>query len=134
MYCCPTYLNAKNYRKYWVCSKPQKSNGEIGSNSMDSDSIVSSNKATIQTNSTKRKNQVKTIKSKILVKSKNHDFPPNFRHKEARIGFFTPKARLTFTQLRQVFVEAPILYYFDLESHIWIKTDALNYAISNVLS
>ena len=53
-----------------------------------------------------------------MVKSKNHDFPPNFRNGEVGQGFLIPKARLAFTQLRQTFVEAPILYYFDPESHI----------------
>ena len=36
-------------------------------------------------------------KSKIMVKFKNHDFPPNFNNREAGTGFFTLKARLAFT-------------------------------------
>ena len=87
--------------------------------------IVGGGKAT---NPTKRKNPVKTTKSKILVKSKNHDFP-KFRPEEAGTGFLTPEARLVFTQLRQAFVKAPILHYFDPESHIRIETDTLGYAI-----
>ena len=55
----------------------------------------------------KGKNQVKTTKSKILVKSKNYDFLKS-RTKKAGTSFLTPKVRLTFTQLRQAFVEAPI--------------------------
>ena len=85
------------------------------------------------TKPTKRKNLAKTTKSKILVKSKNHDFPKS-RPEEAGTGFLTPKARLAFTQLRQAFVEAPIFHHFDPESHIRIETDASGYAIGGVLS
>ena len=85
------------------------------------------------TNPTKRRNQAKMTKSKILVKSKNHDFLKS-RTEEAGTGFLTPEARLAFTQLRQAFVEAPILHHFDPESHIRIETDASGYAIGGVLS
>ena len=100
---------------------------------MVGDSIVGDGETTNQLNSTKRKNQVKTIKSKILIKSKNHDISLNSRNKKAGTGFFIPKARLAFTQLRQAFVEAPIVYHFDLKSYIWIETDASGYAIGGVL-
>ena len=69
-----------------------------------------------------------------MVKFKSHDFPPNSRNREAGTGFFTPKTRLAFTQLRQTFVKAPILHHFDPESHILIETDASGYAISSILS
>ena len=85
------------------------------------------------TNPIKGKNLAKTTKSKILVKFKNHDFFKS-RPEKAETGFFTTEARLAFTQLRQAFVKAPILYYFDPKSHIWIETDALGYAIGGVLS
>ena len=85
------------------------------------------------TNPIKEKNQAKTTKSKILVKSKNHDFPKS-RPEEAGTGFLTPEARLAFTRLRQAFVEAPILHHFNPESHIRIETDALGYAIGGVQS
>ena len=32
-----------------------------------------------------------------------------------------------------MFIKALIFQYFDLESHIWIKTDASGYAIDSVL-
>ena len=92
--------------------------------------LVGGDKAT---NPIKGKNQAKTTKSKILIKSKNHDFPKS-RTEEAGMGFFTPKARLVFTQLRQAFVEAPILHHFDLESHIQMETDLSGYTIGSVLS
>ena len=65
--------------------------GKVSSNSVVGN-LVGSGEAI---NSTKRKNQAKTTTSKILVKSKNHDFP-KFRIEKARTGFLTPKARLAF--------------------------------------
>ena len=53
---------------------------------------------------------------------------------EARLGFLTLKARLAFTQLRQAFVKAPILYYFNPECHIQIETAKFGHAISGILS
>ena len=107
----------------------EKTKGKVGSDSMVGN-LVGGGEAT---NPTKRKNQAKTTKSKILVKSKNHDFPKS-RPEEAGTGFLTPEARLAFTRLRQAFVEAPILHHFDPESHIRIETDASGYAIGGVLS
>ena len=85
------------------------------------------------TNLTEGKNLAKITKSKILVKSKNHDFLKS-RPEEAGMGFLTPEARLAFIQLKQAFVKAPILHHFDPESHIRIETDASGYAIGGVLS
>ena len=48
--------------------------------------------------------------------------------------FFTPGAKLAFTELRQAFLKTPILHYFDLEHHIRIETDASDYTIGGVLS
>ena len=66
----------------------------------------------------------KLFKFKNLSKSK----------KMVRSDFFTLGAKLAFTKLRQVFVKAPILYQFDPECHIQIKTDASGYTIGGVLS
>ena len=112
----------------------KETEGKAGSNSVVGNNMFSDSEATNQTNSIKGKNQAKTTKSIILVKSKNHDFFLNSRNREARAGFLTLKARLAFIQLRQAFVEALILYYFDLECHIWIKVNASGYAIGSVLS
>ncbi len=49
-------------------------------------------------------------------------------------SFLTSKARNTFTELRQTFIEAPILNHFDPERHIQIKTFASGYAINGILS
>ena len=48
--------------------------------------------------------------------------------------FLTIKTRETFNPLKQAFIEAPILLYFDLKYYIWIETDVSSYAISDVLS
>ena len=66
----------------------------------------------------------KTSRSKNLSKSK----------KMVGLNFLTPRARLAFTELRQTFVKAPILHYFDLERHIQIETDISGYTIGRVLS
>ena len=107
----------------------KETKGRVDGNSVV-DHVVSGGEVT---NPTKRKNPVKTTKSKILVKSKNHNFPKS-RPKEAGTGFLTPKASLAFTQLRQAFVEAPILHHFDPEICIKIETDASGYTIGGVLS
>ena len=65
-------------------------------------------------------------KSKNLAKLKN----PIVR----AMGFLIFKAKVAFTHLRQAFTKALILYHFDPECHIRIKTNAFDYAISRVLS
>ena len=66
----------------------------------------------------------KLSKSKNLSKSK----------KTIRSDFLISRARLAFTKLRQTFVNAPILYHFDPERHIRIKTDVSNYTIGGVFN
>lgn len=75
----------------------------------------------------KRKNQksIKTVKSKILVRTRA----------SLRVGgFLTPKYRLAFIQLKQAFTKAPTYYHFEPDCHIRIETDAPEYAIGGVLS
>ncbi len=48
--------------------------------------------------------------------------------------FLNSKAKIAFTKLRQVFVEAPILNHFYPECYIQIETDASGYAIGGILS
>ena len=108
----------------------KESKGKVRGNSVVGNSMVGSGEAT---NPTKGKNQAKMTKSKILVKSKNHNFPKS-RNEEVGTGLLTPEARLVFTQLRQAFVEALILHHFNPKSHIRIETDVLSYAIGSVLS
>ena len=110
-------------------TNPEETEGEVGGNSVVSD-LVGGGEAT---NLIKGKNWAKTTKSKIMITSKNHDFPKS-RTKKAGPGFFTPKIRLAFTLLKQVFIEAPILHYFDPESYIQIEIDVSGYAIGGLLN
>ena len=48
--------------------------------------------------------------------------------------FFIIDARRAFTKLRQAFIKAPILNYFDPEHHIRIKMDALGYIVGGILN
>ena len=66
----------------------------------------------------------KTSKSKNLSKSK----------KMIGLDFPTLRAKLAFTELRQEFLKALIIYHFDPEYHILIEMDASCYAIDEVLS
>ena len=58
----------------------------------------------------------------------------NFNATKARPKFLTLNAKTAFNHLRLAFIEALIFQHFDLKYHIWIETDALGYAISEVLS
>ena len=61
-----------------------------------------------------------------------------FRAKNFSLGqsdmFLTANAKKAFTKLRQAFIEASILNYFNLEYHIQIEMDALGYVISGIFS
>ncbi len=48
--------------------------------------------------------------------------------------FLTPRARKSFTKLRQAFVKALILNYFDPKHHIIIEKDVSGYAIGEIFS
>lgn len=54
--------------------------------------------------------------------------------KKSEPGFFNLEVKLIFAKLRLAFNKAPIFYCFDLESHIWIETDALSYFINGILN
>ena len=68
---------------------------------------------------------------KKLSKSRNST---NFDVMKAGPNFLTPNARTTFNCLRLVFIEAVILWHFNLIYHILIETDILGYAIGRILS
>ena len=65
--------------------------------------------------------------------SKNRNLP-NFDTTEAGASFLTPGTRKTFNRLQLTFTKALILQYFNLECHIWIKTNVSSYAIDDILS
>ena len=71
---------------------PKETKGGVGGNRIVGN-VVDGGEAT---NPTKGKNPMKMTKFKILIKSKNHDFPKS-RPEEAGTGFFIPEARLAFT-------------------------------------
>ena len=89
--------------------------GEVGGDEVDDEVGKKGQKKSKSKNLFKFK---KLSKSKKMLKS----------------DFFTFGAKLAFIKLRQAFFKAPILYQFDPEYHIRIKTDASGYAISGVLS
>ena len=55
--------------------------------------------------------------------------PLTSKNSNGATGFLTPGAKRAFTQLKEVFTEAPILRHFDPECLIQIETDASGYAI-----
>ena len=56
------------------------------------------------------------------------------KSKKTESGFLTSRARRAFTELRQVFIKAPILHHFASERYIWVETHSSGYAIGGVLS
>ena len=80
----------------------------------------------------------KTSKSQKSAKSGKNSSKsgnlPNSGATEAGPSFLTPGAKEIFNRLRLIFTKTPILWHFDLECHIWIKTDASGYAIGGWLS
>ncbi len=48
--------------------------------------------------------------------------------------FLTAEAKEAFIHLQKAFIKALILWHFDLERYIHIKTDVLGYIISGVLN
>ena len=69
---------------------------------------------------------LKNDKSEILTCFSNIEGTGKFM-------FLTLNAKEAFNHLKQEFSKALILQYFDLECHIWIETNASDYAINKVL-
>ena len=59
---------------------------------------------------------------------------PSKSKKMIRLDFLTPEAKLAFTKLRQAFVKASILHYFDPECSIQIEMDISGYTIGGIFS
>lgn len=68
------------------------------------------------------------------IDNKNANQLRNTKIMSSKVGFFTLKACLNFTQLRKIFTKTPILYYFDLKYYIQIETNTSDYAIKCILS
>ncbi len=75
----------------------------------------------------------KTAKSKKWIRAEKIE-TSRAKNLGQSSSFLTTDTRRAFTELRQAFVEAPILNYFDQECHIGIETDASGYAIGGILS
>ena len=58
---------------------------------------------------------------------------PNIRATE-KPSFLILNIKKTFNYLRLAFIKALILWHFDLENHIWIKTNVSSYTIGEILS
>ena len=110
-------------------SEKNNGNGEV--NRFNGDGVEHAKK------SWKSKGQ-KTSKSRKSTKSRKNssksENSPNFGATKTGLSFLTPGAREAFNHLRLAFTEAPILWHFDPECHIWIETDVSGYAIGGVLS
>ena len=78
-----------------------------------------------------RSGKFKGEKLKKPPKSRNS---PNFDTKDSGPNFLILEARSAFNHLRLTFTKASILWHFDPECHIRIKTNTLDYAIRGVLS
>ncbi len=68
----------------------------------------------------------KTAKSKNWIRAIKVEVSRAKNQGQSRT-FFISGARQTFTKLRQMFIEAPILNCFNPEYHIQIGTDAFGY-------
>lgn len=69
-----------------------------------------------------------------MIKFKNGDFFLQFKNIKAELGFLTLKVRQKFIKLREVFVKAPVFYYFNPEYYIKIEIDISRYIMSRILS
>lgn len=79
--------------------------------------------------------RLKTKRLKMTkLQKKNHQKTFKFKKTVSSSEFLITGARLIFNKLRQAFVKILILYYFNLKRYIWIKIDALGYAISKVFN
>ena len=53
---------------------------------------------------------------------------------QGQVFKFTPEARKAFESLKQAFCEAPVLRHYDPEKPLRVEIDALNFAISGIVS
>ena len=101
---------------------PVPINKDSSVNRIDSNSEVSETKSRVKTD--KSKNMILAF----LAKSKL------FTEPSSKANFHTFEIKLVFTNLRQAFIKISILYHFDSEYLICIKTNLSSYTISRVLS
>ena len=78
-----------------------------------------------------KKPKLTKSKNLKLTKSKKSDLA---KANSPGTDFLTSRAKKAFIHLQKAFTETPILRHFDPGYHIYIKTDASEYAINKVLS
>ena len=130
-----------------TAASPERSTSEIVDDNKSSDSVgdvkiakkfgKSKGQKTFKSQKLAKSQKLSKLgksKGEKLIKLSNSGNSSNFDAKKSGPSILTPKARLAFNRLRLAFTKAVILWYFDPEYHIWIKTDALGYAIGGVLS
>lgn len=109
-----------------VIKNPGLDNKNSTVNRIGSDSKVGGAKLQVksQTKLSKSKNGVRSSlgKSQLLIEA------------NSKPHFLTPKARLAFARLRQAFIKATILHHFLPKWYIRVETNALGYAIGEILS
>jgi hypothetical protein len=69
-----------------------------------------------------------------IAKSLTNLFKEKKKEKFDKKFEFTEKARIAFTQLKNVFIKTSILLHFDSKRKIRLKIDAFDFAISEILS
>ena len=67
-------------------------------------------------------------------KNKTDKRLPRSKNSNRATCYTTPNAKQAFTQLRQAFTKALIFRHSNLKRYVWIGTNALGYAIDEVLS
>ena len=112
-------------------------NGKVNGFDVSRNGVEHAKKSGKLSKSGKSKSE-KTSKSQNLAKSgkklsKSGNLT-NFDATEIGPKFLTPDARTVFNRLRLAFTEAPILWHFDPECHIWIETNGSGYVIGRMLS
>ena len=117
--------------------KRSDGNGKVNGFSVGRNSVEYAKKSEKLSKSRKLKSE-KIFKSQNLAKSRKKlsksGNSTNSNAIEYKKKILTTDARTAFYCLQLTFIEASILWHFDLECHIWIETNALGYIIYGVLS
>ena len=117
--------------------KKNNSNGEVNKFGVGKNGVEHTKKSRKLSKSGKSKSK-KTAKSQNLAKSRKKlsksGISTNFNTTRAKPKFLISDAKTTFNRLWLAFTKASILWHFDLEYYIWIRTNALSYTISEILS
>ena len=118
-------------------SKRNDGNNEVNWFGVDRNDIEYAKKLGKLFKSRKSKSE-KMSKSWNLAKSRKNSSKSgnstNLNTTEDGPKVLSPNAKTTFNCLWLAFTKVPIFWHFNPEYHIWIKTDALGYAIGGVLS